>query len=174
MIKLRETKGFTVVELLVVTAVAVILVLAAAPSFTQILDAQQMRSVSERLALNFKQTRLEAIRQNKEIYIHNLNMDSPNVGSWCVLVTESAGTPASCAVTQVIRRLDGERFPRITAYTTVSALRLDPARAIVGSGMSYVLKRQDMADDESVQVVISGKSRVTICAKGGVSGYEAC
>ncbi|MGR5144858.1 GspH/FimT family pseudopilin [Photobacterium sp. DNB23_23_1] len=172
--KLGSASGFSMIELLIVTSVAVILIMVAAPSFTQILDSQQLGSATNRLALLFKQARLEAIRRNQELYIHNLDMAVPTKNSWCVLVTASATTPASCAFSQVISSLHGESFPRLSVKGSKARISLDPARAITGSGMAYTLTSPEMGAGVSVKVNISSKSRVRICSVGTVVGYESC
>ncbi|WP_197068607.1 GspH/FimT family pseudopilin [Photobacterium gaetbulicola] len=172
--KLGSASGFSMIELLVVTSIAVILMLAAAPSFTQLLDTQQLESATNRLAVQFKQARLEAIRRNQVLYIHNLEMSTPTKNSWCVLVTTSAVAPVTCDLTQVISSLQGDAFPRLSISNTKSSVNVDPSRAITGSGMTYSLTSPDMAEGKSVDVKISSKSRVKVCSVGTVTGFEKC
>ena len=172
--KLGSTSGFSLIELLIVTSVAVILMMAAAPSFTQLLDNLQLESAANRLATQFKQTRFEAIRRNQKLYIHNLGMASPTKNTWCVLVTANTTAPPSCAHEQVISGLHGDAFSRLSISNSKVRLSVDPVRAITGSGTAYVLTSPGMGAGVSVEVKISSKSRVRVCSVGQVVGFEDC
>ena len=51
-------------------------------------------------------------------------------------------------------------IPRVEVSNTKDGVSIDPARAIVGSGMTYKLKDAEMGDSDAVAVRVSSKSRV--------------
>ncbi|HBC57615.1 MAG TPA: hypothetical protein DCZ03_10670 [Gammaproteobacteria bacterium] len=68
-----RTNGFTLVETMIVLAVAAILVAVAAPSFNQFMINNRTQSTQSFIAATLAQARSEALKQNQHITICNTN-----------------------------------------------------------------------------------------------------
>ncbi len=69
--------GFTLVELMIVVAIAAILAVLAAPSFTQVIEGQRVRSAGTDLNIAMNRARSEAIKRNTLVIL------SPkSAGNW--------------------------------------------------------------------------------------------
>jgi len=64
---MHDVKGFSIIELMVTITIAGILIAIAAPSFTQMIVKNQLRSTSNELAEISSVSRSEALKRNKSI-----------------------------------------------------------------------------------------------------------
>lgn len=68
-LKLRRSGGFSLVELMVVLAIATILLTIAIPSFKTFMDRQKVTTVAADLYASVAYTRAEAIRRGARVYL---------------------------------------------------------------------------------------------------------
>ncbi len=59
--------GFTIVELMVVLAIAAILIVVAAPSFSEFLSRRRVEGVASELVTDLHYTRSEAVSRNERV-----------------------------------------------------------------------------------------------------------
>ncbi len=80
-------RGFTIIELVFVLAIAGILAALAAPSFSQFMDAQRAKSAATDVYVALTRARSEALRLNQNVTL------APVSGNWASgwQVTDSAG-----------------------------------------------------------------------------------
>ena len=72
----RTSRGFTLIELIMVVAILAIMSALAAPSMTSMIAAQRLRSVATDLHLTLVKARAEAIKRNTPVRV------VPTGGSW--------------------------------------------------------------------------------------------
>ncbi|SEJ33705.1 type IV fimbrial biogenesis protein FimT [Pseudomonas linyingensis] len=85
---LKQGRGFTLIEAMVVLALLAILASIATPGFTQMIHAQQLRSASIDLALAFTTARHEAITRQRPVLIDN--GDGEWASGWRIFVDQNA------------------------------------------------------------------------------------
>lgn len=166
--------GFTLLELVITLSVMLIFLGVAVPSFSQLLSSSQSDRLAAKLVMVLEQAKTEAIRINEKVYVHNLGMDKPARQSWCIVVMSKPDTPASCQDNRSLLTLSGESYSSLFLQSNQKKRWFDPSRAIASNPMSYVITSTTMAPKQSIEVLLSSKSRVRRCAKGGVEGYDAC
>lgn len=86
------SRGFTVIELMVVIAVIAALLALAAPSFKRMIDVQRVRSVNAALVTDLQFARSEAASRNRRVF---LRFDNTGSGTTCYVVLEGA-SPSFC------------------------------------------------------------------------------
>lgn len=117
--KTRHLKsGFTLIELLITLAVMAILMIAFAPSFSNIIESNRETKIQSELGDVFNMSRNEAVTQNKAMYLHfvGLPQNSEVTKDWCVLLTTSSTTPVCDA--NVVFSIQSESHPKITMERT--------------------------------------------------------
>lgn len=135
------SRGFTLVELMVVVAILSILTMLAAPTFTEIILNNHLSSTSNRLVSSASMARTEAIKRNVTVTLcqsSNASTCGTN-GNWElgwiiktpteVLLKESAA-PAGYKVTGTVSAID---FDPVGVGTTVASLTVCRATPSAGS-----------------------------------------
>lgn len=85
---LSRQYGFTLIELMITVAVMAVMVAVAAPSFTDILTAQRMRSVAYDMTSDLVLARSEAVKRSADVNIEP--SASGWAGGWTVRVPSTA------------------------------------------------------------------------------------
>jgi type IV fimbrial biogenesis protein FimT len=80
--------GFTLIEMTVVVALAAILIMLAAPSFSNFLSKRRVEGVASELAIDLQYARSEAVARNQNV--------SVTFGPNCYVIHLSSATSASC------------------------------------------------------------------------------
>lgn len=94
----RQQSGFTVIELMITLAVAVILIALAAPSFRDLMDKSRLRGATDDIVNLLNVARASAVKLG-----HNVNVAINETSGWCAgaISATNPGTPgqAVAAVT---------------------------------------------------------------------------
>lgn len=88
---MRRNNGFTMIELMVVIAIAGALVAIAAPSFTGLLAKKRLEGVFAELVTDLQFARSEAVQRNKKVRI--------TFGTGCYVIHTDGVTNTSCTQT---------------------------------------------------------------------------
>lgn len=123
------SRGFTLIELMVVVLVLGVLAVLAGPSMSNLIASQRLRSASSSLQLALVQARSEAIKRNTSVTL------SPAAGGWSagwsILDPENPGGPALEAVAIP---------PGVVVTTTVAqVVYRGNGRTTSDAAMSFVL-----------------------------------
>ena len=92
---MRHARGLTLVELMVVVAVAALLLAIAAPSFRGLVEMQRLRSVNAALTTDIAYARSEAVSRSQLVRVE-FNAANGTLTCYVVFV----GNPLSCDCTQ--------------------------------------------------------------------------
>jgi len=117
----RQQSGFTLVELMITLAVAVILATLAIPSFVSFVEKSRLRGATDDLVALLNSSRAAAVKLQRDV---NVSLGGSASGSWCAGAS-SAGNPASA----------GKNIPDAAACvcTTANACQVDGASSTVSS-----------------------------------------
>ena len=89
----RSTHGFTLIELMVVIAVAAILLTLAAPSFSSLIAAQRLRNASFDLVSDLLLARSEALKLQRTVVLTPSSTGADGwANGWSINVDSSSGT----------------------------------------------------------------------------------
>lgn len=91
-VAVRQQRGLTLIELMVVIAVMAVLVTLVAPSFKRMIDVQRVRSVNAALVTDLQFARSEAASRNRSVFI---KFDNTSTTMSCYVVLEGPG-PSHC------------------------------------------------------------------------------
>jgi len=176
-----HARGFTVIELMIVVAVAAILVTVAAPSFRSLFDRQRVRSAASNLNVDIQYARSESVRRNEPITVNFSATSTP----WCYGITGGSSacdcnTAGSCSV----KTVRGEEYTNITmTLAGGSGFTVNPRQgqilAIAGGGSgpatTAITFTSTTTTGAQLQSRLNALGRVSPCAPGGtLPGYVPC
>jgi type IV fimbrial biogenesis protein FimT len=130
MTKMR--RGFTLIELMVVGAIAVIILLLAAPSFQQMIEMQRLRSIAAQFATDVQFARSEAPSRQRKVY----GAIAGNAAMTCYVIYTCPGTadctPCNCLEAEGSRCSAGSQ--ELRTQQVPSSLGVGIAFAATGPG----------------------------------------
>jgi type IV fimbrial biogenesis protein FimT len=85
-------RGFTLIEMMIVLAIAAVLLTIAAPSFSDFIVTQRVRNASYELFADLSFARSEALKRNGTVDVASVSGNSAWAGGWTVSVTVSGTT----------------------------------------------------------------------------------
>ena len=193
-------RGFTVVELMTVLAIAAVVAGVAFPSFLSLIEKRQVTSGAEQVAAFLSAVQVEAVSRNERLVVDYHRTDSD---SWCVGVTTNTSAPF-CDCTQTdesasdfcaidsnprVLRSTNLTYPDVLAAvsgTDVSDSKLgfDPVRGLTGEPTNNFLVGDVASFDfvsygglYALNVDVGPTGRVHICSDASnthVPGYQQC
>jgi type IV fimbrial biogenesis protein FimT len=173
----RRQRGVTLIETMVVSAVSVIVLGTAAPSFRQMSARHQVEGPAIELASNLLFARSEAISRNESVRV---SFQSPAAGACYVLHTGDAGDcvcsgsgPALCS--NGAREIKTVLLPAgrpVSVQSNVASMLFHPVRGTTTpAGTVKVLG----ANGYAIHHVVNLMGRVRSCAPAAnMPGYKPC
>jgi type IV fimbrial biogenesis protein FimT len=149
----RRERGFTLVELMVTLAVAAVLAMLAAPSFSAMFVNLRVQGMASELAADLQYARSEAVRRRAAV---ELASDGDGGG----YTIRSGG-----ATLKSVRFASGMAIDTDASvtYSALRALSGESAFTLTGNGGT------------SLRVNTNGLGRVSLCSpSGAVKGYASC
>lgn len=120
------SSGFTLVELVVTLAIAVILASLAAPSFQSMMASQRVQAASTDLVANLMLARSEAIKQNRSVTLLSNGGEEEWHGGWRIFPANAAAALlkaqsayASIVITAAVDSVTYNRDGRVAAAQPV-------------------------------------------------------
>jgi type IV fimbrial biogenesis protein FimT len=161
--KTRASRGFTLLELMVTLAIAVILASIAAPSFQNMLASQRVQAAAFDLLANLTLARSEAIKQNRNVTLASINGKDAWEDGWQIY-------PAN-EITEVVKAQDA--YSGIVIAAAVDTVAVDnvtynrSGRVASGNPVQFTVKDpvlEDSAQYRCVSVTLTG---MPVSRKGG-------
>ena len=136
-----STRGFTLVELMIVVAVVAVVLVLAAPSFRQLIDIQKLRGTTAQLVTDIQFARSEAVSRQEPVAITS----RPNApGMSCYAIHTCGGLPpAQCAMLCLCQNAAGARCAapaleiRTVQVPTESRVRITPQPPVAAAAATY-------------------------------------
>jgi type IV fimbrial biogenesis protein FimT len=174
-------RGFTLIELMVTIAIAVILISLAAPSFRSYTAKKKVEGQLAELATDIQFARSEAVSRNQNVRM--------SFGTNCYVIHIPATSTAnsSCAVTggtslRTVQILDTSTVT-MAPTGALTDLIFDTVRGEATLGGLASTETQGSIDVQTaasvsssvrLRAVISKYGRVQVCSSNSVAGYSAC
>ena len=167
-------RGFTLIELLITICVLSVLLIFAAPSFSNLFESSRMKTAQDELMGFVIMAKSEAVFRNAPVYIHFRELASLNSGERCIVL--SLSDSITDCTTDVIYILNGRVFDGLTLDQTYhqNVIEIDPVSGWPllehstsdSEGNSELLKFFAEADQKvALKMHITG--RVRFCGVGG-------
>lgn len=141
-------RGFTVVEVMVVLAITGILIMIAAPSFTQTIEGQRARGAGTEIYLALMRARSEAIKRNTSVTI------TPKSGNWANgwQIADTANASASLD--------DHDALPNLTVSGPASLAYLSSGRVQGSNAPAIQIEGSYPSSTRCVSVALSGEPQI--------------
>jgi type IV fimbrial biogenesis protein FimT len=174
----RVVGGFTMIELMVVVALAGILLALAAPSFFGTLARKRMEGAAEIFGTDLQYARSEAVARNTEVRL------ATGAGGACytVYVWRGAGSctcgPAiSCMAPAVV----GDEIKTVNLQGTGATLTanviygFEPVRGMIADASSPAVTFSSSGGTWQLTTTVTAVGRASTCSpSGSLKGYPAC
>jgi type IV fimbrial biogenesis protein FimT len=148
-----DRQGFTMIELLIVVAVIGILASLAAPSFSELIKSQRMKSMATDLNASLSLARSEAVKRNT-----NVTLSPTTAGSWQDgWQISDPGPPAS--VIQV-----HSAFTGVTATGPASVTYQSSGRILGTTAPAFDISATGVSAQRCVSVDLSGRPNMKAAA----------
>lgn len=166
-----RSRGFTLVELLLVVGIVALLAAVGMPSYADLSARQRLAAASEQLAAELQQARFDAVQGGRDMHV------SLRGGpQWCYAVSLAPGcdckqpaatTPAACA----LRRGDAQAHPDVQLTTERTHAVFD---ARMGRAAPGVVARLSVGE-RSAEVQLTPSGRARACGRGAdLPGLPRC
>lgn len=178
----RVKRGFTLLELIITLSVMMILVGAAAPSFSKIIEENKIKRLATEIEWLLVQAKSEAVMRNEKLKVHFVRDDSAELtyqddGKWILAVTPKAAsvTDRASAKSAAIVMIDGKEHKKVSIKVTETYLNysIDPVRATSSKKGSYCFFQDSTKKLKVIMSQISGRIR-TCGITGSYYSYEKC
>lgn len=179
MMRLRTSRGFTLVELMITITVAGILLALAAPSFNAFIDKYRAKRAADTLSAFLINTKTEAIKRNMPV--RAVFQSASSGASWCVGMTTAntcdCMTANACQIDGVDRLVQGTNFKGIvlTSPDDGDMFTFAPQR---GTANIEDSPQVQSAGGLQIRVVVKNTTgRIRLCSPSGagnIGGYPVC
>ena len=172
-------RGFTLIELMTVVAVAGIVMTAALPSLSGVIETRRIEGVATQMASDLQFARSEAVLRNQSVRV-TFQADAAGAAACYVVHTGSAGQcqcnasgPAHCeGDAQAIKTVALDSDQRVSLQANVATMVFDPLH---GTATPTAMLRITGTQGRAVHQVVNIMGRVRSCSpQAAVSGYRAC
>ncbi|MGF1688812.1 prepilin-type N-terminal cleavage/methylation domain-containing protein [Photobacterium japonica] len=178
----QNAGGFTLLELLVSISVIAIMIAASAPSFSSLMESNNVKKLATEVEWLLVQAKSESVMRNAKLKVHYVRDDTNKTvyqtdGAWVLVVTDEAVDPTNIASAKAaaIAMVDGKNFDDIAmkATTTFVSHTIDPVRATSSNQGSYMFYK-DQSKDMAVRMSqFTGRIR-TCGISGDYYSYAKC
>jgi type IV fimbrial biogenesis protein FimT len=172
---MRLQRGFTLIELMVVVALAAILLSLAAPSFISTLARKRMEGVAEVFGTDLQYARSEAVARNVEVRLATV------AANGCYVVYASP-TAATCTCTPAVSCTAPATEIKTVSFvgtgTSVSAdasFNFEPLRGMVADATNPTVTFSSAGGPWQLTTAVSLVGRVSTCSPSGtLKAYASC
>ncbi|TNE92931.1 MAG: prepilin-type N-terminal cleavage/methylation domain-containing protein [Gammaproteobacteria bacterium] len=161
-------KGFTLIELLITIALMAIILAFAGPGFQELIQRNQVRSITDEFFTGFNMARSEAIKRNTQVTIcassTGASCDAANWDSgWAMFVDENGDGDVNGAepVVQTGSQLPGGYTLRGTA-SVANSITLNPDGSVRGIAGSFRVcsPEADVTKSRAIKFLQGGRPRM--------------
>lgn len=166
----RRARGFTLIELVVVIAIAAVLVAVAVPSFREFFDSKRVEGVATELYTDLQYARSEAVSRRADVRVE---FASTGYEVWLMKrldkTEKDVRLKAAGSKAQESSDWGGASLaeaPAFVAFEPVRGIATTSGNIVVGSS----------AGNARLQVSLNTVGRMELCVPSGfaVAGYKSC
>jgi type IV fimbrial biogenesis protein FimT len=172
------TAGFTLIEMVFTLVVVVLLATVAAPTFTEMLERNRLKSAAEAIYSDLQYARSESLKQDEPISV------TFDAGNGCYGIDDDGAGACSCNVANNCDVGGIEKVTKITVYPNVTLgtvsftggvtfTNFQPTRGTTNAGSVLV----NNSAGSQLKLIVSSLGRIRICVPAGkpaVLGYDGC
>lgn len=154
----RQSRGFSLVELMVVVTVIAVLMALVAPSYQKLIERNRLKEATQGFKSDVQLARMEAIKRSRDTIFHRT---AGAGGSWCYGISTIACDCEQTDDTAVdfcnVKRISGANFPVVSLAAGGDSV-FDSRRG-TSAQLSSVFSTRHYA----AQVAVSVGGRVVVC-----------
>lgn len=176
---LRASRGFTLIELMVVVALIAIVLALAAPSFTATQDRKRLEGIADVFGTDVQYTRSEAVARNFETRLTTGAGNCYTIYVWRGAGSCTCGPATSCdaagAATDPIELKTVSLAGTGVAVTPNATVHFDAVRGMLNPFIDRSVTFTSSAGPWTLTTEVSAVGRVSTCSPSGtLKGYPPC
>ncbi|PQJ66140.1 GspH/FimT family pseudopilin [Photobacterium angustum] len=175
--------GFTLLELMITLSILSVLLMTAAPSFTQLLEKNKVKNISADIEGFLLQAKSESVMRNEPLKVKYIRdsgdiTEYHNDGQWvlALLPASSVASTISNAKSDAIQIILGNKYKGINFKVSMSSyLTMDASRGTPNTTGQFYFYITDSSKE--VQVILNrltGRIRSCSVASGGAYEFKPC
>lgn len=165
---MNKPQGFTLIEVMVVVAVAAILAAVAAPSFSDFIDKTRVRGSVENMVSDISFAKSESVRRGENIFF---NFATGN-GS-CYAIGTSAG--CDCSSCDVKKKTNSAFLADYSGVSITAASNFSFSPRIGAPSAAVVIELTSARSGRVAKISMNELGFASVCMKvGSMSGWSAC
>jgi type IV fimbrial biogenesis protein FimT len=161
----RPARGFSLLELIVASALVGVMAAAAVPSFGHAMARQRLTAASERLAADLAQARFDAVQRQQPLHVAMRAGDD-----WCWAVASAPLADCRVASPAMLKQVRAADHPGVQLTRALTA-SFDPAATTVAAGLGATLRN---AEGEERRVQLTPLGRASVCTPAITPGANTC
>ncbi|KPA52933.1 hypothetical protein VT25_09110 [Photobacterium leiognathi subsp. mandapamensis] len=176
-------RGFTLLELIITISVLSVLLMAAAPSFSQLLEENKVKNISAEIEGFLLQAKSESVMRNESLQVKYVRgagseTDYHNDGDWILALLPESSTASTLAnvKAEAIYLILGEKYKGINFKVSMSsALIIDASRGTPNTVGQFYFYITDVSKE--VRVILNrltGRIRSCATSTGGIYEFKPC
>lgn len=172
----RAARGFTLVEIGVVVAIAATLIAVAAPSFKNMINRRHLEGRASELAIDLQLLRSEVVARNQSMRI---SFRSTPSGS-CYVIHAGAAGACNCMTVGAPVCSGGEQVAKSVFMPAASPVRITanvrsmnfvpPNGTVTPTGKIFITD----AEGRTIRHKVNILGRIQTCVEGSMPGYKSC
>ncbi|HJV25669.1 MAG TPA: GspH/FimT family pseudopilin [Aromatoleum sp.] len=182
---LRQSKGFTLTETLIVVSILGVLIAVAQPTMQNLMDARRVTGAAEAIETILQTARSESVSQMRPMVVSYSMNGSVN---WAVGLRDSSScdpnvadldASESCSLpigdVRIRKIIDHLEYPGVTAHADRAFTKFEPLRATAhGSNVTVNIAG---SSGKEIHVIVAPIGRVRSCSPTGsahIPGFPVC
>jgi type IV fimbrial biogenesis protein FimT len=156
----RKSRGFTLIEMMVAVAIAIILIAIAAPAFNDQIGRRRLEGAANELSADLQYARTQAVSDNRDVSFQTTSTSAYTITSSTGQSYKSVTVPQGVSITSGVTI----NFLPLRGCTNATCTAADASITVTSSQASG-----------SLRLTTTNMGRVYLCSPSGTfSGYPSC
>ncbi|OAN14242.1 hypothetical protein A3K86_11735 [Photobacterium jeanii] len=166
----KRNVGFTLIELVTVTAVVIILIAAAAPSFASLIEKEKLKRLAVEIEWLLVLSKSESVMRGNDVIVNIESVPSSlgNNKTWSITAKDKV-------TNHIVAEVNGQDFSGVNVSQTFTKTKIDFDSLTGRPNINGSFVFNSKSNKNNIKVTISNMTgRIYTCSELGDYGYGKC